>query len=704
MFWAHWRYPVVSDDIGKYSCGRSILDPTAPNYPPASASLGCCFIHQASGMPPSAQMAAVQSPQRPGRPGPKPLTAEGSSSCPESGSSAGEQTSDSFIHLPPGAQLPNPPEQQLQFPLLSLASPPAPRRLSRSPPKHQSNAGASKLQSTSGQDPNAKPRSPPAPSSWAVHFRGFVKAVKWTKSTPQIKSIAPDREPVSGQSRDHTLSPISAETTASISRASRSIVASPLGIVLDRRARSTSNISPNAGGVFLLPHIRTQHELRPPTPGWMHPLPIHPYELSSAQTTIGHESGPSRQSLDRGLYTTSSPPLADLPMRKSVSEIGHGSVTFAPLSPDASMSSLDHLPHFNLESPDPSQEFFPRHSIAFADENGALDQEDQEDIPIQPKRRFNGLKRALTFGRPNENRSTSDIPSSSSIPTAPHHRPSKSADTGIPGFILATPHDRDREGPSRLRRRSTTADATNSRIPSAFRLKDPPKFTLNPDASASSILSTAGAASPLPITSSSKPQLRRRLTKKKPSQSSRSNLPTTIEVETPKSVEVPNPMEAIVIPRDVQYPTHIDLDPANDSQALPHSAPAVGQVTQTPYDKPVSTVPPVPPLPPSLTTMTTVLPSAQPLALANLSIPSMPPPPSFKPSRPPMPQRPSLERRASRRRWTLDVASEDIDDDVLKAELERLRNLGEPSKDLTIPDEGWTLARKALLSSREIIL
>lgn len=74
--------------------------------------------------------------------------------------------------------------------------------------------------------------------------------------------------------------------------------------------------------------------------------------------------------------------------------------------------------------------------------------------------------------------------------------------------------------------------------------------------------------------------------------------------------------------------------------------------------------------------------------------------------RPALPHRPSLERRASRRRWTLDLASEDIDETVLKEELERLRLLGEPSNnsELGNVDLGWTLARKVLLSSREVIL
>ncbi len=74
--------------------------------------------------------------------------------------------------------------------------------------------------------------------------------------------------------------------------------------------------------------------------------------------------------------------------------------------------------------------------------------------------------------------------------------------------------------------------------------------------------------------------------------------------------------------------------------------------------------------------------------------------------------RPALERRVSRRRWTLNIAGEEIDDDVLRQELERLRLLGEepdqqrahtPSG-AAVKEAAWKMQKRALLSSREVIL
>jgi len=74
--------------------------------------------------------------------------------------------------------------------------------------------------------------------------------------------------------------------------------------------------------------------------------------------------------------------------------------------------------------------------------------------------------------------------------------------------------------------------------------------------------------------------------------------------------------------------------------------------------------------------------------------------------------RPALERRVSRRRWTLNIAGEEIDDDVLRQELERLRLLGEePDQQRThtpagaaVKEAAWKMQKRALLSSREVIL
>jgi len=74
--------------------------------------------------------------------------------------------------------------------------------------------------------------------------------------------------------------------------------------------------------------------------------------------------------------------------------------------------------------------------------------------------------------------------------------------------------------------------------------------------------------------------------------------------------------------------------------------------------------------------------------------------------------RPGLERRVSRRRWTLNIAGEEIDDDVLRQELERLRLLGEePDQQrahtpngAAVKEAAWKMQKRALLSSREVIL
>jgi len=78
----------------------------------------------------------------------------------------------------------------------------------------------------------------------------------------------------------------------------------------------------------------------------------------------------------------------------------------------------------------------------------------------------------------------------------------------------------------------------------------------------------------------------------------------------------------------------------------------------------------------------------------------------------PLIDRPGLERRVSRRRWTLNIAGEEIDDHILRQELERLRLLGEePDQQrahtpngAAVKEAAWKTQKRALLSSREVIL
>ncbi|KAG8811368.1 hypothetical protein FRC17_002504 [Serendipita sp. 399] len=468
------------------------------------------------------------------------------------------------------------------------------------------------------------------------------------------------------------------------------------------------NISPNGGGVFMVPQMSTSNsELRPPTPGWKRRFPIDPWEPSSATTAIGHENTGLGTQVGE-VYSSPSPPKADLAVRKSVSEIGHGSISYAQISPDASSSSFEHHFPYNLNSPDPSQDYFPRVSV---DVGGAA--EEEERPPVPPKGRFSGLKRAFSFSRRSENKSTSDLPSAPTLGQISRHRPAKSADMSTPalGSLVS-----DGKARARLRRRSTTTDASRNASSPVLRLHNPPKFMLSPDASHSSILSNSTPALPSPASGKSvtpPPHTRRRLTKRKPSEKTKSTLPTTLEVETPKSGDIPNPMDALPPFQLLSPPPRTYSLPTPETPGLPLSAPPT-----TALDRPV------PPLPENATALPPVplvpSPLHPPIRRSSLKLDALPnpeaidrapfpklhlaPPSAMRAIRPHLPHRPSLERRASRRRWTLDIASEEIDEEVLKQELERLRLLGQPSQGLNLPEESWTHARKVLLSSREVIL
>ncbi|KIM31892.1 hypothetical protein M408DRAFT_240315 [Serendipita vermifera MAFF 305830] len=453
----------------------------------------------------------------------------------------------------------------------------------------------------------------------------------------------------------------------------------------------------------------------------MYPVPVDPLEMATVRTVIGHSSEGSRQSLD-GIFPASiSPPRAGTSLRKSVSEIGHGSVIYAPLSPEASVSSLEHLPHFPTQSEDPSREFIPREF--------APPQVEKIPPPVPPKRPFS-FKRALSFKRVAEHKSTSDIPSALDSFPLPSHRPSRSVDLGSQILTIPTVAV-DENGRKRLRRRSTVANdpRDGSASPSIRRSRDRPLFMLSPDASESSLLSTNATAthstSPVNSMAPSAMATRRRLTKRRPSQRSRSNLPTTVEVDTPK-LETADPLATLSTPLPSFLP-HSEQAPAlptPGTPGLPLSAPpttglripdihSVNLDTRyqrhTPSTILMQSIPPVPPLPtqtqlptPSASSSSDEAKSSYMTTKATTAIP----PSAMRALRPSMPHRPSLERRASRRRWTLDIASEDIDENILKEELERLRLLGKPSgnPEANHTDPDWTLARKVLLSSREVIL
>lgn len=647
---------------------------------------------------------------------PKTASTDESSGLPtvESGSSNGGQTSGSFVLLPPGAKLPDVHQLRLDLPPLELMNPPQ-RRLSR-PPRQ-------KPLPPVPMSPEPTQNSPP-PSSWAVPFRGFVKAVRWTRSSPQLKTRNADTEktkkgdkPPKGLPQMPNEDPITEPPPPRRNRLT--------SISLRRQSHSGAAKSNNGTpGVFLVPHVQheqqlLQSELRPPSSGWMRPVAVDPLEFSTARTVIGHSSSPaSRVSLDGILNTYLSPPLADLPTRKSVSEIGHGSVLYAPLSPEASYSTIGDFQQFpTTESPTQSRDLFPPTNVEIDN------REPESQPPPPPKSRLEGIKRALSFKRPIEHKSTSDIPSLSNINDSSlprYHRSSKSADIERP-VLEMPPLDKDR--PNRLRRQSVLIKSRNN-SPSRNQLPPTPKFMLSPDASLSSILSTPG----LPTTPSSignttpkrSASTGRRLVKRKPSENKKSSLPATLEVETPKSLEIPNPMESLVLPSPPPrvsslppvppIPAHIAILPTPDTPGLPLSAPIITTITKPlpaidPRQKPTPPIIalPTPPSEPwSVPIPTVTTPRHGHTSSYPPRTPDGAPPSAMRDIRPPMPHRPSLERRASRRRWTLNIAAQDIDDEALKAELERLKALGDPTGN--VPDSGWTLAKKALLSARELIL
>jgi len=109
---------------------------------------------------------------------------------------------------------------------------------------------------------------------------------------------------------------------------------------------------PSDSSALPVPRDSTSSSLQPPLPAPHLPHPLRdPYPYSTAQTVIGHHD--SRPSLDVASQTHSShegtkvgPPLAGPPARKSMSEMGHGSVTFAPFTPSASGSDLGHYDEY----------------------------------------------------------------------------------------------------------------------------------------------------------------------------------------------------------------------------------------------------------------------------------------------------------------------------------------------------------------------
>ena len=602
---------------------------------------------------------------------------------------------------------------------------------------------------------------------------------------------------------------------------------------------SPSPPPPSDSSALPVPRDSTHSSLQPPLPALHLPHRLcDPYPYSTAQTAIGHDS----RHLDVPSQMHSShegpkvgPPLADPPSRKSMSEIGHGPVTFAPFTPSASDSDLGHYDeyikfyHGELASNtqhalrlryerqleldghdhghDVRADFPPGTRYLDVDTNPitpARSNSVMSMLPSMPQSRcqehrasghgfVDGLKRALSGQAHLSGRSSSSLGWRSPSPHSSTGRPvsagraTKSArsDSYLDALVM---HNPDARSPRKLKRRSN-------------RMSLPPTeseffFVENLNGSASmekhasvewqpydSRTSVATAPSPELFKRSN-----RKLTKKRQSMgnggvgwrtSSKPSLLPTVEAESPE------PTNGDAIDTDV-FKTNGDEDSfSNRLPLIPRSSsldvreimadrslsPPL-QELRTPYANPQEH-PWAPPIgipsnatnyshalytPRNVEQEQTQTPSfsasperkmtveGQPLAQHGRAGPhgrSHSQPPSLQglesaPSGPPtagplnsnspadghgrdpsnhshvgsLIDRPGLERRVSRRRWTLNIAGEEIDDDILRQELERLRSLGEePDQQrahtpngAAVKEAAWKMQKRALLSSRQVIL
>lgn len=251
---------------------------------------------------------------------------------------------------------------------------------------------------------SAQPLARSSSSSWVISFRGFVKSVRWARSDrpkhlntntstdvpqrrlsrstpsphhdsshprqPQPNLIKSTPSHQSAES-DNPTSSLKEKAVKSLERAKTS---TSWGKAAMARARRESYLAPssqtdNGHGIFRItgathvpsatpspspsppsdsptlpvPRDSTSSSLQPPL------LAVHlPHRLPDPypQTVIGHDSRPSLDVAPQIHSSYDGPPLADPPSRKSMSEIGHGSVTFAPFTPSASDSDLGHYDEY----------------------------------------------------------------------------------------------------------------------------------------------------------------------------------------------------------------------------------------------------------------------------------------------------------------------------------------------------------------------
>jgi hypothetical protein len=590
------------------------------------------------------------------------------------------------------------------------------------------------------------------------------------------------------------------------------------------------------------PRGSTTSSLQPPVSPSHHPhRPRDSFPYLTAQSVIGHNShGLASQTHSPSEDPKVGPPLADPLSRLSVSEMGHGSVTFAPFTPSASESDLGHYDEYinfyhtelasntdhalrlrysrQIDGHDVRPDFPPRTRYLEVDtspDTPARSNSVMSMLPSMPQSQehrvsglgfVNGLKRALS-GRahpPGMRTSSPSLGWRSPSPHGPTGRPvsaeramkserTTKSDPYLDALVMRN-SGQVGEGvraPNKLRRRSAALNrASLPPTESNFFFGDLNGSTaMVKDASVEwqpfdSRTSMATAPSPEPVKRAS-----RKLTKRWQGEggagvgrrtSSKPNLLPTTEVETPVGSPEPTNRDPLdtrfydasegqdKLVRRLPFVPMLSALDVREIMADRSLSPPI-QELRTPYANPQE-YPWAPPIgvPPHSTNYSHALPTprkdqtqrpffnakperevrseGQPLVQhgrAGSHGRSHSQPPSLKGPEPgssdpatagplnsinptdshghdssnhshvgPLTDRPALERRVSRRRWTLNIAGEEIDDDVLRRELERLRSLGEESEQLrshtpngaAVKEAAWKLQKRALLSSREVIL